>query len=229
MLSATASGDILWFNISADGWAPFLDQVADYGYAEQSATDFGSLSDFGITGIDGPVDENTSNAIFNPGDIPFDLAFDSNLNPFGQGGPAGRGPGGNGLVGVGPSGGFGNPSNALAANYFVDSFDIFATNEGGFRAIAFNALSLLGTDSVDLTAYDENEDALGSFGGSAPAGGNWYGAVMTPDQPSIFRMNLYDTGEGAEGVMDVITYVPAPGAIALFGLAGLAGSRRRRS
>jgi hypothetical protein len=229
VLTATASGDILWFDIGADGWDPFLNAVSGYGYIEASHADWSGLADFGITGIDGPVDTNTNNVLFNPGDIPYNLAFDSNLNPNGIPGPAGRGPGGNGLVGLGPSGGYGNPSNALLANYFVDSFDIFAT-EGQVKAMAIWALSVVGSNSVDLTAFGPGEVVLGSYGGPAPTSGHWYGVLMTPDQPILQRLNVYDPGDGAEGVMEVYTYViPAPGALALLGLAGVAGTRRRRT
>jgi hypothetical protein len=227
-LGATASGDILFFDIGAEGWNPFLDAVAGYGYAEESRTAWQGLADWGLTGFDGPVDVNTENGTIHPGDIPYNLAFDSNLNPWGIPGPAGRGVGGNGLVGVGPSGGFGNPSNALLANYFVDSFDIFVT-EGACKAMAFNALSLLGTNAVDITVFGPGEAVLGSTGGPAPAGGHWYGVLMTPDQTTIQRVNIYDVGGGAEGVMEVVKYVPAPGVLALFGLTGLVGVRRRRT
>lgn len=227
VLSTTASGDILFFDIGAEGWDPFLDAVAGFGYYQESQTAWDTLPDWGITGVDGPVDVNTNNAIFNPGDIPYNLAFDSNLNPFGIPGPAGRGAGGTGLVGVGPSGGFGNPSNALLANFFVDSFDIFVT-EGACKAMAFNALTLLGSNFVDITVFGPNEEVLGQFGGPAPPQGHWFGVLMTPDQTTIQRVNIYDAGGGAEGVMEVIKYVPAPGVLALFGLAGLVGTRRRR-
>ena len=226
-LCATASGDIIFFDIGAQGWQPFLDAVDSYGYYEESATDWGNLPDWGLIGMDGPVDTNTENGIIHPGDIPWNLAFDSNLNPWGIPGPAGRGVGGNGLVVLGPAAGFGNPSNALLANYFVDSFDIFVT-EGCCKAMAVWTLSVMGSNSVDITVFGPNEEVLGSTGGAAPPAGHWYGILMTPDQPCIQRVNIYDPGSGAEGVMGVIKYVPAPGVLALFGLAGLVGTRRRR-
>lgn len=226
-LSATASGDIIFFDIGAEGWDPFLNAVAANGYYQESQTAWHLLADWGITGMDGPVDTNTENGVIHPGDIPWNLAFDSNLSPWGIPAPAGRGPGGNGLVGVGPAAGFGNPSNALLANYFVDSFDIFVT-EGCCKAMAVNALTLLGSNSVDITVFGPNEVVLGATGGPAPPGGHWYGILMTPDQPCIQRVNIYDVGGGAEGVMEVIKYVPGPGVLALFGLAGLVGTRRRR-
>jgi hypothetical protein len=228
VLTSAASGNIIFFDIGAQGWAPFLDAVSSYGYYEESATAWDLLADWGLTGFDGPVDVNTENGIIHPGDIPYNLAFDSNLNPWGIPGPAGRGVGGTGLVSLGPAAGFGNPSNALLANFFVDSFDIFVT-EGCCKAMAFNALSVAGSNAVDITVFGPNEEVLGSTGGAAPPAGHWYGVLMTPDQPCIQRVNIYDVAGGAEGVMAVIKYVPAPGVLALFGLAGLAGTRRRRN
>jgi uncharacterized protein (TIGR03382 family) len=222
----SAQAAVMFYDLDGGGQAQFDADLATYGYTMQSATAWGGLPDWSITGVDGPVNTTTNNAIFNPGDIPFDLEFDSNLNPYGTGGPNGRGPGGTGLVGVGPSGGFGNPSNALLANFFVDSFDIFDVG-GNVVAMEINALTLLGSNVVDLTLYDDNGANIGAFGGSAPTSGHRYGVLVT-GADTIGVLNVYDAGGGAEGVMAVTTYtVPAPGALALLGLAGLARRRRR--
>ncbi|UCD74321.1 MAG: hypothetical protein JSV91_11070, partial [Phycisphaerales bacterium] len=125
LLAGSAQGAVFFYDLDGGGQAQWNADLATYGYVMQSQTNWGALPDWGIQGMGGPVDFNTNNGIINPGEIPFDLAFDSNYTPWGTGGPNGRGPAGNGLVVVGPSGGFGNPSNALLANYFVDSFDIF--------------------------------------------------------------------------------------------------------
>ena len=227
-LSATASGNIIFFDIGAEGWDPFLNAVAANGYYQESQTAWHLLPDWGILGFPGPVDTNSNiPGIFEPGDIPYNLAFDSNQSPWGIPAPNGRGPNQSGLVAVGPSAGFGNPSNALLANYFVDSFDIFVT-EGACKAMAVNALTLMGSNSVDITVFGPGEVVLGATGGPAPPAGHWYGILMTPDQTTIQRVNIYDVGGGAEGVMEVIKYIPGPGVLALFGLAGLVSTRRRR-
>ena len=49
VLTATASGDILWFDIGAEGWDPFLNAVGGYGYVEASHADWSGLADFGIS------------------------------------------------------------------------------------------------------------------------------------------------------------------------------------
>lgn len=227
-IGATAWGDLLFYDISQDGWGPFLNDVASFAYTQETQTAWNTLPDWGITSVDGPVDTATSNAIFSPGDVPYNLAFDSNLYPWGIPGPAGRGVGGAGLVGVGPSEPYGNPANALLPFYWVDSFDIFATG-GNVRAMAFNALTLIGGNAVDITVFGPGEQVLGQRNGPAPPGGAWYGILTTPDQSNIQRVNIYDVAGGAEGVMEVITYIPAPGALALFGLAGVMGTLRRRT
>ena len=222
LLAGTAQAGINFYDLDGGGQAQWNAYLATYGYAMQSATNWGALPDWGINGIDGPVDMNTNNGFISPGDIPFDLAFDSNLTPYGTGGPNGRGAGGNGLVLIGPSSGY-TPSNAILANYFVDSFDIFDV-AGGVVAMELYTASVLG-GALDLTAYDDNGALIGSYAGiSAP---RHYG-VLVYGADSLGVVNVYDPVGGAEGVMAVTTYiVPAPGALALLGLAGLARRRRR--
>jgi hypothetical protein len=222
LLAGTAQGGINFYDLDGGGQAQFNADLATYGYTMQSATNWGALPDWGIAGMDGPVNTSTNNGIFAPGDIPFDLEFDSNFTPYGTGGHNGRGAGGNGLVAIGPSSGY-TPSNGLAANYFVDSFDIFDV-AGNIVAMELWTTSVLG-GALDITAYDDNGGYLGAYAGiSAP---RHYGVlVYGPD--SIGVVNVYDPVGGAEGVMGVTTYmVPAPGALALLGLAGLARRRRR--
>lgn len=220
LLAGTAQAGINFYDLDGGGQAQFNADLAAYGYTMQSATNWGALPDWGIQGMNGPVDFNTNNGIFAPGDIPFDLMFASNLTPYGTGGlnnePA------NGLVAIGPSSGY-SPSNMLAANYFVDSFDIFDV-AGGVVAMEVYTASVLG-GALDLTAYDDNGALIGSYAGiSAP---RHYG-VLVYGADSLGVLNVYDPVGGAEGVMAVTTYVvPAPGALALLGLAGLARRRRR--
>jgi hypothetical protein len=224
LAGSSADGAVFWYDLPTQQ-AQWSADLAAYGYVIQSTTNWGALPDWGIVGMNCPVDTNTNNGIFAPGDIPFDLMFASNLTPWGTGGlnnePV------NGLVAVGPSGGFGNPSNALLANYFVDSFDIFDV-AGNVVAMEINALTLLGSNVVDLTLYNDNGGLIGSFGGAAAPAGHRYGVLVT-GADSIGVLNVYDAGGGAEGVMAVTTYaaIPAPGALALLGLAGLARRRRR--
>ena len=220
---AAASGDVLFFELDF-GWDDFDAAVAGYGYQYVDETYFENAADWGINGIDGPVFWDTQNG-YTDGTIPFNLGFDANMTPWGTGGQNSRGP--NGLVCVGPSGGFGNPSNALLANYFVDSFDIMVT-EGCCKAMAIWTTSLLGSNMGDITVYQDGGAATLFANLPMTPAGNWYGIVITPDQPCIDYVNLYDVAGGAEGVMKVIKWeVPAPGALALLGLAGLVRRRRR--
>jgi hypothetical protein len=164
----SAQAAIMFYDLDGGGQAQFDADLAAYGYVMQSQTNWGILADFGITGMDGPVDTNTNNGIFAPGDIPYDLMFASNLTPWGTGGlnnePL------NGLVGVGPSAGFGNPSNALLANYFVDSFDIF---DVGGNVVAIHHCGV-GGRKCDLFGYISG---AGKLDDSGDAGVDWRGFV----------------------------------------------------
>ena len=217
----SAQAAVIFYDLDGGGQAQFDADLATNGYVMQSQTNWGALPDWGIQGMDGPVDTNTNNGIFSPGDIPFDLMFASNLTPYGTGGLNNEPT--NGLVAVGPSSGY-VPSNGLAANYFVDSFDVFDVG-GGIVAMELYTFSIVGGSTVDLTAYDDNGALLGSYGGVAAP--HRYGVLVT-GADTLGVVNVYDAGSGAEGVMAVTTYaVPAPGALALLGLAGLARRRRR--
>ena len=220
---AAASGDVLFFELDY-GWDDFDAAVAGYGYQYADETYFENGSGWGVNGFDAPVYWDTVNG-FTDGLIPQNLAFDANLTPWGAGGQNSRGP--NGMVVVGPEAGYGNPSNALLANYFVDCFDIIVT-EGCCKAMAIWATSLLGGGTGDITVYQEGGAATTFANVPLVVGGNWYGIVITPDQPCIDYVNIYDVIGGAEGVMKVIKWdIPAPGALALLGLAGLVRRRRR--
>ncbi len=98
------------------------------GAQDGSGWDFGQLPDFGIIGFDGPLNSAGSGPV-PAGFLPDKIAMDSAID--GPGGGS-RGAGGTGLVGVGPSAGFGNPSNFVGANFFTDAFSMYKV-DGGFH------------------------------------------------------------------------------------------------
>lgn len=93
-------------------------------------------------------------------------------------------------------------------------------NFAGAAAVEFNALTLLGGTSVNITV---NGNSLGSV---AVGTGRNIGIIGAP----INTVDLFDSVGGAEGVQaKVCSYlVPAPGTAALLAVGGLVATRRRR-
>lgn len=120
------------------------------------------------------------------------LCLQSNLehNP---GAPNPRGV--DGLVAVG-AGWFGVSSDVVLALEFVDSLDLMFT-EPNPTAVGFNPISLLGGDVVDVRVYDTSNTLLTTTTSPADAPGQHFWGVLCPD--AIGRINIFDTGNGAEG------------------------------
>jgi hypothetical protein len=231
--AGSANADLLLFDLETnfDGW---VDALIRNGKLEESRFDLGSIGDLGLEVMDGPLtfEGNTSGSI--PfGFLPDNVALDSNFSPFGSGGPNGRGVGGEGLLGVGPSAGFGNPSNAIVSNFAEDSFDLVLTR-GLLTAMSFHALSLSGSDSIDITVYDLSGRVLGEFSGlDAPAEGHGYGIIFSGFGRFIGRVNIYDAGDGQEGLLgEAIFYagdIPTPAVWPIVFLLSFTADRRRKS
>jgi hypothetical protein len=155
--------------------------------------DFGSLADFGIIGFDGPLTSVGSGPV-PPGFMPDGISIDSQLD--GPGGDS-RGAGGQGLVGIGPSAGFGNPSNAVGANFFVDALGIDFGEE--VCAFEWQASSLLGGPGYDL--YVD-----GAFLASLD---NDVRYILSG--AGFFEVALYDLSGGAESIYgDALVSLPVP-------------------
>ena len=234
-MATPAQANIRFFDIASDpgAWAAALEEA---GKQVKGSWDFDLLNDFGILGISEPVGGGVGQ-----GPIPADFVLDniqlfSNLSPFGTGGMNPHGnddPVGGPLVLVGPGAGFGNPSNALLANFFIDSFDIINAPLD-HTAMEINVLTLLGGPGVTISVYDENAVLAGQMSVNAGIGGFHLGILVDNSDGhshNLFQVNLFDdSGGGAEGIQgEAIFYVPAPGSLALLGLAGFFGRRRRRS
>jgi len=119
----------------------------------------------------------------------------------------------------------GNPAqpSPRGLNTFVDSIDhIFA--KPTVNALGFYTTSFLGGNSVDVRAYDAAQVLLGQTARPAdPTGANFLGVIS--DTP-IGRLNVFDTGNGAEGIDNIDVYVPEPATLAMLSLALLALRRR---
>jgi hypothetical protein len=219
----TAQAGVMFFDLDGGQQAAWDLALTNGGHILISATAWGGLADFGVTGIDGPVDSTTNNAIFSPGDIPADLSIDSNLNSHGVGGPAGRGPGGAGLAGIGPASVFAPASNALIANDDGDSFDIIS-NDPTHSAMEVNPLHLgdMVSTKVDITVYDNGGVLIGQLlaaEANGAAGRRW--GILATDGDKIGRVNIEAVGPNEfGGVMGVKTYGGVQGSIMFFDLDG---------
>ena len=168
--------------------------------------------------------------------MPLDnIQFQSNLTPFGTGGPNPRG--GNELAFATPAF-FGIKNNILVANTFVDSFDILSGVPVGdnHTAMALQVVSLSSVPSglpINITVWDKNEENSTRLVLPGPQGvEKQFVGILATDGLTIGRVNIYDTGSGpgsgAEGISSIEVYIPAPGSLALLGLSGLFVRRRRR-
>ncbi len=208
---SAVQGSIMFFDLDGGDQAAWDAALAGGGHFLIGGTNWASLPDFGIAEFDGPVNTSTNNGTFAPGDIPADVAFDSNLNPNGVGGPAGRGPGGNGLVGIGPSSAFTPPSNALLSNNDTDSFDIFSLDPShtAMEIKPVHEELLGGGMTVDITVYDNNDNLVGQLLGADVDGGlgrRW--GLLAVGGATIGRVNIDAGGAFLEfgGVLSVKTY-----------------------
>ncbi|MCL4743183.1 MAG: hypothetical protein KJZ54_13375 [Phycisphaerales bacterium] len=202
-LAAPASAQWTVFDIDANpgAWA-----AAKAGLILEGCSDFTKDANYPLIGIKGPV-TSAGNGPVSPGTVYPTHSFDSvnGANYFYN------------IATLGPQYGFGNASNALLANYFTDTFRM---NFAGAAAVEFNALTLLGGTSVNITV---NGNSLGSV---AVGTGRNIGIIGAP----INTVDLFDSVGGAEGVQaKVCSYlVPAPGTAALLAVGGLVATRRRR-
>lgn len=206
-LAAPASAQL--FNIDNDpnGWA-----AAKAGLILEGCSDFTKDPNWPLVGIKGPV-TSAGNGPVSPGVVFPTHSFDTvnGANYFSN------------IATLGPQYGFGNPHNALLANYFVDTFKM---NFGGVAAVEFNALTVLGGSSVNITVYDSNGST--SYNNVNVSGAK--GANLGVLGSGITRIDIFDAADGAEGAQRMVcTYlVPAPGTAALLALGGLVATRRRR-
>ncbi len=205
--------------------AAFEAAAAGGGNAHISTEDFeNSTPGYVIVGFGDPLTYGTPN-------YPFDSGLNTRLtvqsNTLGNGKTVSP-HGANGLAAIEKGAGFGESSDIVVANYFVDGFDIL-TMDANITAVGFNTLDVFGANSVGVMIFDTSNNLLGSFNSGADAGGSsFFGFVSgTP----IGRINVFDAAGGAEGAdnIQIWSRVPAPGSAAILGLGGVIAGRRRRA
>lgn len=124
--------------------------------------------------------------------------------------PAPRGA--HGLFFVQFGSGFGESSDLVVANYFVDSFDLMfgdpvpPDQQDNHTGVGFDAVSFFGGDTVAIRVFDKNNvEMVSANSPSDPAGSNFWG-VWCPD--TIGRINVFDPSKfGAEGADNIQMWV----------------------
>lgn len=191
-----------------------------YGFEDFENNDKG----FVVVGLNDPLTRGVGNGPF-PGGLSAPITVQSNLS---NGQPNKPNPhGANGLAAVELGAGFGESSDIVVANYFVDSYDIILL-DNFVTAVGFNTIDIFGGGKVEVGVYDLNNALLGTFSQSADVGGNSFFGFI--DAGGIGRINVWSSAGGAEGAdnISIWTRVPAPGSLALLGLGALTARRRRR-
>jgi hypothetical protein len=131
-----------------------------------------------------------------------------------------------GLMGLGPSVSYGNLSNAVISQKYIDGFSILTFPERQ-AAVQLNVLVIFGTGIVDITVHD-NLGGMMIFNQVSVGRGTNLGFLGT-NGTLIRRIDIVDQS-GSEGVQGVgIGYtaglgneVPEPASLALWTLMGVA-------
>jgi hypothetical protein len=172
-----------------------------------------------IPGLNGPLDINTHG--LDPDDPwtdsagnnlwpPFvdNVQFEGNITPQGPFTPQGI----DALAFAHP-GSFPVNNNALVSNFFVNSFEIVSGPPAGdnHTAFALEILSLAGPlpTIIHVTVYDKEENELGKYVIDYTGGKRFLG-ILTKDQVTIGRIDIWDVNGGAEGVSAISAFAKNP-------------------
>ncbi len=152
-----------------------------------------------VTGCPAPFSSTTDNACFAPGAlIPGFRVEDDPLNDAGGGSTSG-------LVVVG-TGFSGNSSPTVAANTFVDSFNVFF-DDPNVTAVGLDVVTYTTENTVDVQVFDTSDVLLGSTTVAATFDGTFLGIFATAP---IGRINIFDSNGGAEGLDELSFGASAP-------------------
>lgn len=209
--------------VPAGGAGTFINTRAEFDglFAMQTCEDFEASGDLGLNAFAAPLNENTNDGGYMPGDIIPGVSFQDNpINDSdGVGSPTG-------IINLGSSAGFGNASVVLVTNTFTDSMDILVSDPT-VTAFGSDFVSFVAAVPVDISVFDTSDVLINSFTGfpATNAEGSFLG-FDTGGIP-IGRININDPAGGAvEGVDNFClaqagAMLPPPPAVPTLSGAGL--------
>ena len=156
--------------------------------------------------LDDPLDANTNQGGFEPGDIPANIAFMSNVEGPGIIGPNPHGIGG---MAVGTAGFNGAANVVVVANWGDESLDVLTVGPDAHTAMAINVVSFEQGGNFQVRVYDANNGLLGmtNLDLVGDPGTTWVGFIVSTG--TIGRVNLWNPEGGYEGIYDITLYFPA--------------------
>ncbi len=137
------------------------------------------------------------------------VQFNTNLQPQGPFAPRNLD-----AIAFFPAGTFpGFDNNLMLANFFVDSFEIISGPPAGdnHTAFALEVVSIIGPlpTLIHVTVYDKQDQELGKYVLKYDGGKRFLG-ILTKDQVTIGRIDIWDVGGGAEGVSSIAAFAKNP-------------------
>ena len=207
-----AVAQINWNDNPAD-W-PEIKQAQ--GKVSKGLIDFDDDPDYGIVGFSGPLTSAGAGPV-SPGVVLDNVVIDTVVKNYNTN-----------LAALGPSGGFGNPSNAILANYFVDSLEISFT-EPNYTMVMLDLLVAGGRGSaVIVRFYDKNDILIGKDLINAPREGHPVLFWTENRSDSFGRITIESGRTVAGGIMQSEYWVPEPVTLSLLALGGAFVLKRRR-
>ena len=177
--------------------------VAAAGKVLKGIEDFEEPDDGILAVTCDPLDENCNDGIFSPGEILYNVAFQSNFSD------PGMTPGiGTGIIFI--SGGMiGNANDLVGANTFAESTDIMSFNPN-HTAMTMMVWDGIGGPFIDVRVFDKNNALMGqtSVSSTNPAG-TFVGVVVVGN--TIGRINLSAPGGSGELLLEMAAYIGAEG------------------